>query len=77
MSATITEMNNFYDEEEELLTEDSVYEAESDNDTMEEVDLDEKPDVDTKFSPGPQPPVYSPDEEMVLMKLRLGNYSIE
>ena len=80
MSVTTAEMiansTDFYDEEEELLTEDSVYEADSEDDTME-IDLDEKPDVDTKTPPGPPPSVYSPDEEMILMKLRLGNYSIE
>ena len=43
-----------------------------------EIDLNEKPDVKSlKVPPGPPSSTYSPSEENILIKLKLGNCSME
>ena len=63
------ENEDFYDGEETLLMDEDV------EDTSMDVDLDEKPDV--KLPPGPPFFGYSPAEESILIKLKLGSCSVQ
>ena len=71
------ENENFYDEDEEVAEENFDQDEDLENDSME-IDLDEKPDVKSlKVPPGPPSSNYSPSEENILIKLKLGNCSME
>ena len=66
------ENDNYYDEVEDTLLDDDV------EDTSMEIDLDKNPDVNfSKLPPGPTSNIYSPEEENILIKLKLGNCSME
>ena len=63
------ENEDYYDGEENLLIDEEV------EDTSMDVDLDEKPDA--MLPPGPPSSAYSPEEESILIKLKLGSCSMQ
>ena len=81
MPSTVDSMNveseNFYNEDEEVAEEDFDQDENLEEDSME-IDLNEKPDVKSlKVPPGPRTFNYSPSEENILIKLKLGKCSME
>ena len=73
------ENEDFYDEDEEVVEEDLDQDQEDNlEDDYMEIDLDQKPDVKSlKVPPGPPSSTYSPSEENILIKLKLGNCTME
>ena len=74
MDNVSVENEDYYDGEEGTYEEDTFFDDDVENDSMD-FNLDEKSDV--KLPPGPPSSTYSPEEESILIKLKLGNCSME
>ena len=68
------EHEDFYDEEEETF-EDNLLIDENVEETLMDVDLEEKPDA--RLPLGPPSSCYSPEEESILIKLKTGSCSMQ